>query len=61
MENAVRPELVNKFNLLIQNPKLISKEIKKILEGSSVLSNIENIDNNIYGKNEVVDKIVNFY
>jgi hypothetical protein len=61
MENPVRPELVNKFNLLIQNPKSISKEIKKILEGTSVLSNIENIDNNIYGKNEVIDKIVNFY
>ena len=61
MENPVRPELVNKFNLLIQNPKSISTEIKKILEGNSVLSNIENIDNNIYGKNEVIDKIINFY
>ena len=61
MENPVRQELVNKFNLLIQNPKSISTEIKKILEGNSVLSNIENIDNNIYGKNEVIDKIINFY
>ena len=61
LENPIRPELVNKFNLLIQNPKSITTEIKNILEGSSVLSNIENIDNNIYGKNEVINKIVNFY
>ena len=61
LDNPIRPELVNKFNVLIREPKYISKEISSIMEGTSVLSKIQNIDNNIYGKEEVIDKLANFY
>ena len=53
-----RPEMLNKFNILVKNNTQLKREVKKIQEGNSKVTNLENL-NLIYGKDEVVKKIVN--
>lgn len=54
-----RPEMLNKFNILVKNNTQLKREVKKIQEGNSKVTNLENL-NLIYGKDEVVKKIVNY-
>ena len=54
-----RPEMLNKFNLLVPTPKeLISESSKLINNRSELLVSIEN-SNLLYGEDEVITKIVN--
>jgi len=58
-EFTERPEMLNKFNLLVPTPKeLISESSKLINNKSELLVSIEN-SNLLYGEDEVITKIVN--
>lgn len=54
-----RPEMLNKFNILVKNNTQLRKEVKKIQEGISKITNLKNA-NLIYGKDEVINKITKY-
>ena len=53
-----RPEMLNKFNLLTPTPENLLHESMKLLKNESeLIANIKNSDL-LYGKDEVVPKII---
>lgn len=54
-----RPEMLNKFNILVKNNTQLKKEISKLLKGTSSISDPDRF-NLLYGKDEVVKKIANY-
>lgn len=61
MKHPVRPELVNKFNIMAHEPKKILIEANRFYKGNSIFSEISSIDNNIYGKEDSIEKILKYY
>ena len=54
-----RPEMLNKFNLLVKNNKELTNESKKILNNKSKLKKSVNDSKLLYGKEKPVENIVN--
>ena len=54
-----RPEMLNIFNLLIPDFKILEKESNKLLNGSSSISSSVLTSKYLYGENEVINNIVN--
>ena len=58
-EYTERPEMLNKFNLLVNNVKELNVESKNLLNNVSKLSKTVNESRLLYGDEKVVNKIIN--
>jgi len=54
-----RPEMLNKFNLLVKNNKELTNESKKIINNKSKLEKSVNDSKLLYGKEKPVENIIN--